>query len=224
MKPGSAPCRLLIVSAWSPELAYLRARLPHLPVSVGRAVTLGTVGVGLVEAGMGAARLIESRRPSMVLLVGTAGLYPDTGEDCSLEDVAIADHLKLLGEILPGKHSYLPGPLAKTIRCAPSLVSVLKKTMPLPCLDVACPLAITASTKAAFHAARTSDCALENLEAFSVACAAKTAKLPFAAILGISNHVGPSGHAQWLRHAKSSAQAACQVVIEYLAKTFRQAL
>jgi nucleoside phosphorylase len=76
--------------------------------------------------------------------------------------------------------------------------------------DVACPLAISA------RPTRTSNCDVENLEAFAVARAAATAGIPFIAILGISNTVGPMAHAEWKRNAARAAAAACGAALDVI--------
>jgi purine-nucleoside phosphorylase len=208
--------RWLVLAAWPPELAHLRASLPRLPASVRQRVVLGCVGVGMIEAGVAAERLIDEHQPSAVLLVGTAGVYPGQSTELALDGVAIAGRIRLLPQILPGNHAYLPAIVPTEARSTPALATALRKATDLPCADVACPLGITATARAARSAAELSGCALENLEAFAVARAAAAAKVPFAAILGIANHVGPSGHRQWESHAKQAAKNACQAVVEAL--------
>ena len=206
----------LVLAAWPPELAHLRASLPDLPERVQQRITLACVGVGLVEAGIATARLIDKHQPSAVLLVGTAGVYPRQPAELELDMAAIAGRIRLLPQILPGKQAYLPAVVPTEARSTPALVRALRKAAELPTADVACPLGITATTAAASSAAKLSGCALENLEAFAVARAATLAKLPFAAILGIANHAGPSGHREWEKHAKSAAQSACQAALAAL--------
>jgi nucleoside phosphorylase len=213
--PATKAKRWLVLAAWPPELAYLRAQLPNLPARVRQRVTLACVGVGMIEAGIAAARLISEHQPSAVLLVGTAGVYGQRPE-LALDSAAIALRIRLLPQILPGKHAFLPAIVPAEARSTPALVRALRNATALPCVDVACPLAITASAKAAKTAAELSGCALENLEAFAVARAAATAKVPFAAIMGLANHVGPRGHREWERHAKAAAENACRAVIEGL--------
>ena len=210
----------LVLAAWPPELAHLRAELPELPERVQKRVPLACVGVGLVEAGIATARLLEKHHPSTVLLVGTAGLYPGQSAALRLKDAAVAARVYLLPQILPGKHAYLPATVPNEERSSPALVRDLRKAAGLPTTDVACPLGITATAAAAAAAAKLSGCALENLEAFAVARAAAVAKVPFAAILGIANHVGPKGHREWEKHAKAAAESACQAVIVTLEKVF----
>ena len=210
----------LVLAAWPPELAHLRASLPDLPARVRRRVTLASVGVGMVEAGIAAARLIGKHQPSAVLLVGTAGVYPGQSNELVLDSAVIAWRIRLLPQILPGKHAFLPALVPTEARCTPALVRTLRKAAGVPGADVACPLGITATAKAATTAAELSGCALENLEAFAVARAAATAKVPFAAILGIANHVGPSGHREWEKHAKAAARSACRAVVDGLRSFF----
>jgi nucleoside phosphorylase len=206
----------LVLAAWPPELAFLRKRLADLPARMRRRVSLATVGVGLIEAGIATARLLQQHQPSAVLLVGTSGVYPGQATWLNLDGAVIAARIRLLPQILPGKHAFLPAILPTEARSTPALARTLRKATGLPSADVACPLGITATTEAATSAAELSGCALENLEAFAVARAAAMAKVPFAAILGIANHVGPSGHREWEKHAKAAAKSACQGVLEAL--------
>jgi nucleoside phosphorylase len=148
--------------------------------------------------------------------VGTAGVYPGQSTEFVIEGAVIAKRIHLLPQILPGKHAYLPAIVPTEATSNPALVRALRKATRLPCADVACPLGITATARAAKTAAELSGCALENLEAFAVARAAAVAKVPFAAILGIANWVGPSGHREWEKHAKAAAESACRAVVVLL--------
>jgi nucleoside phosphorylase len=204
----------LVLAAWPPELATLDASLVALPARIRRRVILASVGVGMVEAGIATAQLLARYRPDFVLLVGTAGVYPGQTNDLGLDQAAIAQRVRLLPHILPG--AYLPAIVPTEVRSSPTLVRALRRATRLPRVDVACPIGITATKQAAITASKLSGCALENLEAFAVARAAAVAKIPFTAILGIANHVGPDGHREWERHAKAAAASACRAVIEGL--------
>jgi len=205
--------RWLVIAAWPPELAYLDAGLLDLPAQVRQRVVLASVGVGMVEAGIATAQLLARNQPDLVLLVGTAGVYP--GQPLALDQAAIAQRVRLLPQILPGKHAYLPTIVPTEVKASASLVRSLRKAAHLPYADVACPIGITATKQAAVAAGKLSGCALENLEAFAVARAAALAKVPFAAVLGVANHVGPNGHREWERHAKSAAENACRAVVAF---------
>jgi|GEM_PF-475345 len=208
--------RWLVVAAFAPELAYLRAALPHLSVRVRRRVTLAPVGIGPIEAAIGASRLIVQTKPHAVVLVGTAGLLPACSRRFAVGQAVVARSAVLLADILPGKNAYLPASVPRRAKADPALARSVRERTGLPFADVACPLAITRSSRAAKTVAAISGCALENLEVFAVARAASRAKIPFAAVLGIANRVGPSGHREWLRHAPEAAARACDAVLELL--------
>ena len=95
----------------------------------------------------------------------------------------------------------------------------LSRALGLPLVEVACPLALTSTRAAARRLAAAG--AVENLEAFAVARAADG--IPFAAVLGVSNIVGPRAHAQWQRHAGPAAAAACEAVLAWLRAPTRRA-
>jgi futalosine hydrolase len=215
--PRLSDGRLCIVSAWPPELAALEERLQ---ARLRRRLCLGAVGVGLVEAAAGTARLLGEQRPAALLLVGTAGVYPGYQRDLPPGTVAAIDEMVLLPSALPAKDAYLPDIVPSRVRSSAALRRALCDRGHLPSADVACPLAITASAKAAAAAARVSGCALENLEAFAVARAAALAGIPFAAVLGVSNHVGPDGHRQWRANARRAAAAACESILAFLSKAW----
>jgi nucleoside phosphorylase len=182
---------------------------------------LRSIGVGLVEASAGAARLLELLRPRTVILVGTAGLYPGSMAGFSVGTAAVAGEIVLLPQILPGRDAYLPEIVPSRQRTTARLVRVLCKATSLPVARVANPVAITASRRAAKAAAKRSACALENLEAFAFARAAASVKIPFAVVLGVANHVGPSSHREWKKNAAAAAAAACDAVLAYIAKARR---
>jgi nucleoside phosphorylase len=59
---------------------------------------------------------------------------------------------------------------------------------------------------------------VEHLEAFGVAIACQNAGIPFVAVLGISNAVGPEAHGQWLTN-RDAAQDAARAVVRPLLDT-----
>jgi nucleoside phosphorylase len=215
---GGAGLDWLVVSAWAPELAPLEDRLPNLPLRVRRRLVLGTVGVGLVDAAIGASALLTALGPRAVLFIGTAGVYPGSPTRLPVGSAAVARRIALLSGNTAADDAYFPNPMPRREIATPSLGKAICKATRLPGADVACPLGITATAKAAALAAKESGCALENLEAFSVARAAASLKIPFAAVLGIANHVGEEGHREWKRNAAAAAAAACRAVVDYLGR------
>jgi nucleoside phosphorylase len=190
---------VLILAAWAPELRALRRV---------RGVVTRIVGVGLVEAGIGAARAVAEVGPRAVVLVGTAGAYPGGGIDVG--EVVAAKRIALACPAVASGAGYLPPPLPSALLTSASL----RRALGCRATDVACPLAITRTRALARRLAADTGAAVETLEAFAVARAA--GKLPFAAVLGITNEVGPDAHRQWKAHAAEAAAAACDIVIRWL--------
>ncbi len=206
----------LIVSAWPPELARLRSARPG-PLSEPRPFVLGTVGVGLVEAAIGTTQLIAAHRPAAVLLIGTAGVYPGHHAALPVGSAAAVAEMALLPGAEPGARWLWPGSMPVRERSSRRLLARLVRATQLPTANVVCPIAMSASRPPGRRTARGSASALENLEAFAVARAAATAGVPFAAILGIANEVGPSGHREWQGNARTAAAAACEGALTFLA-------
>ena len=203
--------RTLVLSAWEPEVAPLRRLLRGAP-----GVTLEAVGVGTVDAAVGAANAIARARPRRVIFVGTAGVYPGAAARAlPIGAAAVAGELRLVSTATLRGDAYHPAPLVASAASAPDLRALLVAAAGGPAdaagVTVACPLAITATTALARRIARTG-AALENLEAFAVARAAAAARVPFAAVLGVSNLVGPKAHAEWRANHLAASRAACHVV------------
>jgi futalosine hydrolase len=211
-----APGRWLVLAAWPPELTELRRLLRHK--STGNQVFARAAGVGLVEAAIGATTAIAQVKPEAVMFVGTAGLYPGRRPDLALAGVVAARRLVLSADGVASGHAYLPPALPATQETTVVLRRIAAATG-LLLADVACPLAITSRPAAVGRRARAQLGDVENLEAFAVARAAVTAGLPFAAILGISNAVGPSAHAAWRRNATRAAAAACRAALEVIERS-----
>lgn len=212
-EPTHTPRRWLVLAAWPPELTELRRLLRKSEQIVARAA-----GVGLVEAAIGASAAIAQVKPEAVMFVGTAGLYPDRRPDLALAGVVAARRLVLWADGVATGDTYLPPALLATQETTVALRRIAVAAG-LLVADVACPLAIASRPAPVRRGARSSTCDVENLEAFAVARAAVTAGLPFAAILGISNIVGPSAHAAWKRNATRAAAAACRAALDVIERS-----
>ena len=211
---------LLIVSAFAPELAWLRRQLRGArargELARGR-VSCEAVGVGLVESAHGAARAISRHAPDLVVFLGTAGAY---GRAPAMGDVAIARDLVLASTAAARGDGYLPGLLPVTAGADASARRALLRAARATGVAagparVATTMAITRGRALAARLQRASGAAVENLEAFAVARAAAAARIPFAAVLGIANRVGPNAHAEWLANAPRAAEAAGRVALAF---------
>ena len=161
-----------------------------------------------------------------MLFIGTAGSY---GAVPPIGGVAIARHVLLASSAVARGDGYLPGPLVTRVttdaRWRRSLVAAggggaAGATATVVVGDVATPLAITKAAALARRLARATGAAVENLEAFGVARAAHRAGVPFGAVLGVSNRVGPRAHEEWVRHQARATRAASDVAGALLASLF----
>jgi nucleoside phosphorylase len=212
------PTATLVLSAWEPEIAPLR-RLAR-GVDAER-LALATVGVGAVDAAVGAAAAIRTARPRRVIFVGTAGAYPRGRTTAALGTVGVASELCLASTAALRGDGYLPLPLVTRAPADATLVAALAACgphkKPLAVLGVACPIAITRSATLGRQLAHATGAALENMEAFAVARAAAAAGVEaMAAVLGIANRVGPRGHQEWRAHHEAASHAACRVVWSFV--------
>ena len=212
------PTATLVLSAWEPEIATLR-RLAR--AFDPQRLAIGTVGVGAVDAAVGAAAAIAAARPARVIFVGTAGAYPRGRATAAIGTVAIAGELGLVSTAALRGDGYLPEPLTVRTPIAATLAAALAACapgkQPAPLLGVACPIAVTRSATLGRHVAHATGAALENLEAFAVARAAAAAGIAdVAAVLGIANRVGPRGHQEWRAHHVAASRAACRLVWSFV--------
>lgn len=182
---------ILVVAAVAEELGALPGR---------------TVGIGPVVAAASTARLLAATHPDAVVLVGTAGSYrggPAIGLACAARRVGLADGAATMGL------GYVPRPPAP-VPCDPRLLA----RCPLPQVDVLNTGAVTTDPVLAQRMA--DGWQVEHLEAFGVACACAAVGVPFLAILGIANQVGPDAHIQWLSHRNAAQDAARDAALALL--------
>jgi purine-nucleoside phosphorylase len=220
------PLSTLVLSAWEPELAPLRRLLRGSRAA--RDVALEAIGVGTVDAAVGAAHALARTRPRRAIFVGTAGVYPGpAARALPIGAAAVAGELRLVSTATLRGDAYHPAPLVAHVTATPALRARLARAAgdataaeATAAAVVACPLAITQTAALAQRIAATG-AALENLEAFAVARAATAAHVPFAAVLGISNVVGPRAHGEWRANHLAASRAACRVVWSLLAPRAR---
>jgi purine-nucleoside phosphorylase len=209
------PIKTLVLSAWEPEVAPLRRLLRGSPLA--RDVALEAIGVGTVDAAVGAAQALARTRPRRAIFVGTAGVYASSARSLPIGAAAVAGELRLVSTATLRGDAYHPAPLVAAAETTPALRARLAAvaTDAVSNVQVACPLAITHTAALARRIAATG-AALENLEAFAVARAAAAAHVPFAAVLGVSNVVGPKAHAEWRANHLAASRSACHVVWSFL--------
>ena len=184
---------MLFVSAVSEELGDLPG---------------ATLGVGPVVAAARMAALLVERRPEAVVMIGTAGAYeggPAIGSVIAASRCGLSHGVAVMGL------GYVPRPPAD-VTCAPQLLERLPQ---LPRHGV---LTVGAVTTDKVLASRLSDgWEVEHMETFGAACACAQHGVPFLAVLGIANEVGPEAHLQWLANRNHAQDAARDAVRGLLA-------
>ena len=206
--------KILIVAAWPPELGRIRGVLRTAPYRKWRGqIELQTVGVGLVEAAIGTTAALTRRKPQLLILVGTAGAFPTATLD--IAKAAIVSRVTL-GSPEKENVAQIPTPMPREVSTSVRFSASLAKSSTLETATVVCPLAITRSSRRAKELSKVSGAELENLEVFAIAQAAQRAKVPFVAVLGVANIVGPKGAKQWLDHGEAAAANACHAIATWL--------
>ncbi len=190
------PTKVLVVAAWDPELRRIRER-----DDAGSLLT-AAIGVGLVEAGIGMTRCIETHRPDLAFLVGTCGaLHPlPTGA------VVVASQIRLVEASVLAGEAELPAPMPVEAAPPKHLHDVLVEAGARS-VQIANTIGITITDA---HAARLAREAyeIEHLEAFAFARACASANVPCAIVLAVANAVGAAGRGEWrANHDAASARA-----------------
>jgi len=204
--------RTLVVSAFEPEIEPLRQL-----VQGWRGIALAPVGIGAVDAAVGATRAIARARPERVVFVGTCGIYGRKADAAvAIGTAAVAGEIVCVSTAALKGEAYLPDATVVRAQTSRRLRATLAAGTPGDPRGVACSLAITRSAALGRRIAAATGATLENLEAFAVARAAAAAGVEFAAVLGIANRVGPEGHDEWRRHHRAASRAACALVARFL--------
>ncbi|HEY1954712.1 MAG TPA: hypothetical protein VGH28_03855 [Polyangiaceae bacterium] len=183
---------MLVLAAFPPELAALDPGIER-----------ATVGVGLVDAALGAARVLATRKPREVVLVGTVGAYPGSG-------LGIGDVVRAEKVLLAAPSGALIEAISRRIDLDRSDPNDL--TLSARSVIVATTLAVTTDDTVASALEASTGAHVEHLEAFAVARACETAGVPFSAIFGVANIVGARGREEWRANHEAAAAAACRLL------------
>lgn len=171
------------------------------------------VGIGPVVAAATAATVLERHRPRAVILVGTCGAYrggPAIGTAVVAERVGLAFGVSAMGL---GYVPRPPGPISTDSDLLDKLIG--------PRVSVLTCGAVTTDPTLGDRLADGWD--VEHLECFGVATACQAAGIPFAAVLGVANEVGPDAHMEWLTYREAAQEAARQAIRALLRGTAVQA-
>ena len=208
---------LLVCAAVEEELARLLPRLGRGAARWqgtlgGRRLVAAPVGIGPVDAALGAAAAL-AERPAAAVFVGTCGAFPGTGLEIGA--AVVVERSVLTASDAAAGLSYVPGPAQRTAYADRALCAALAGGG-APLVGAATVVAITRDAERAAALRRTSGCEVEHMEAHAFLRAAETAGIPAACVLGVSNEVGPLAHEQWKAHAPIAAGAAVGVLVRWL--------
>lgn len=209
------PCDILLLAAFHPELAPLRGTLGDtMRARIGGLdVAARAVGIGLPMAAAGAAMQLGEMQPATVVLLGTCGVY--VGAGIVPGEVVAARRVRLVAQAVVDGLAQFPEPMSVLAETnAPSADALVRAGA--RAADVATTLAITVDDAAAGRVARATGAHTEHLEAYGVAAACAARGIPFAAALGVANHVGARARDEWRAHHRSAAAAAVGVVLRAL--------
>lgn len=160
------------------------------------------LGIGLVAAAASMARVLAEARPERVVLLGTAGSFGEV----AVGTVVQGRRLGLGAAAVTLGLGYQPG--------APAPLTGID--LGLPSADVLTNLAVTTDPDLAARFG--ADWQIEHMEAFGAAWACAAAGVPFGVVLGVTNRVGPSAHAEW-RARRAAVEAATRAAVaEVLAR------
>lgn len=171
------------------------------PDGIPAGVATAVVGIGLIDAALGTAAVLhEPAAADGVLFVGTCGAHHESG--IAIGEIVLARRARLSSGDVSRGEMRLPSLVADAVAADETLVAMLAERAAasggaVPVVAVSCALGITESdVLAALIAA---EGAVENMEVFAVLRAASLASppVPAAALLGVTNMVGPEGGREW---------------------------
>ncbi|MCP4298220.1 MAG: hypothetical protein GY786_21755, partial [Proteobacteria bacterium] len=153
---------------------------------------LAHLGVGYLEAAINLQRLLV-RFPAInsVTFCGTAGIYPQAsqlqiGDTCRCSEVILCD-----ASAETGRSAYVP--LLKNSYIDADLIGFGD----LKSAKVVTTLSITIDDECARVIGENTGYHVENLELYGIALLCNTLKLPWNAVLGLTNNVGSNGRLEW---------------------------
>lgn len=209
---------LLIVAASAPDFAGLRAHIGERLDGSIRNVPIRTkvLGLGMTVAGAAAARGILAVEPRAVVLIGTCGVFPGLPQYRPL-DLVIPSRVHAVDPLVLQGRAEFATPMQTMVESHAMMVAGLVATAPRA---HGAPLASTLGSvtddalAATLHAG--SGCDAENPEAFGVAAACSAARVPFVAVLGVTNLVGSTARQDWGQFQREAVTQAANALANWL--------
>lgn len=188
---------------------------PAIDNLLRKSVEVEICGLGLIESAIRTVELLNAHRPQQVWLVGIAGSYVDeliVGQAYEFSGVCIygigvgaGDGYQSINEL--GWSSSLGNGMQERISLTPhtSIRSLLSTTA-----------ASANMQEVTQKLLKFPECQAEDMEAFSVARACQSLKVPLRIVRGISNRAGDREHKRWkaMDAMRSAVALVCQQIEE----------
>jgi nucleoside phosphorylase len=209
---------VLIAAAHSSELAGLGPAFGSASVR-GLHVDACELGVGMPAACVGAMRCLRDRRPRALILLGSCGVYAGAAASLSapLLTPMVPETVQLVDLAVATDAAAFPDPMPRTCSFDRALGDGLAGFAPDALRGaLATTLGITTSDEVAQSLERATRCTTENLEALGVALACESERVPFAALLVVTNLVGTRGRQAWREQHGLAAERGGRILLDWL--------
>lgn len=209
---------VLVVAAHSPHLRGLAETLgERFDGDVqGRRTSAKSVGIGPVSAAASTAKRVFALQPRAVIHIGTASAYSDA-DAFSPNDLVVPDRVLFADHGVIAQVSAFPEPMLTVAEATASLTSGLSSTgITTRNAAVASPASQTMTTDMAERIRQHSGAAVENLEAFAIRAACALAEVPYAAVLAVTEVVGPDRLQHRQQYERDATLASAQLVMQWL--------
>ena len=208
----------MIVAPSAPDFAGFRAHIGERLDGAIRNVPIRTkvLGLGIAVASAAAARGILAVEPRAVLLVGTCGVFPGLDAYRPL-DLVVPPRVHAVDPLVLAGRAEFATPMQTMAECHPMMVAGLLSTAPRAHgTPVASTLGRVTEDALAATLRQGSGCDSESPEVFGVAVACSAAKIPFAAVLGVTNLVGSTSRQDWSQFQREAVTQVANAVANWI--------
>lgn len=190
---------LLICSAWDQENKYLQK---------SKNIDVKSLGIGFLAAGVSLEKILnENPDIGHVYFIGTAGAY---SKNLAIGDIVQVTKTNLLNLGSIYEKSYVPQPYLQHSAKINSALGAKAKLV-----DCLSSMEITKSLEASqiiCEKHQRERELVENMELYGVASVASKHRMPWTAILGITNYTDENGHQNWQDNHSSVSQKLCALL------------
>lgn len=201
----------LIIGSFPGEINILSQKLPEKNIFI--------CGVGNTEAGINLTRhLFANPEICRIIFIGSAGFYPNNLQTYSIGEIVYANHFisleiaELFGInktpdiMIKEYHTTMIPELENFLAKNKLKTGIVNAINSVTITDIPEKLFMKGPLKPEF----------ENMESFGLASAACKAKLPFIALLALTNQVGKNGSLEWKNNWEKSSLKLQNLLFDFL--------